>query len=54
MTQLELEKLSGIIDELWQLHQQTNDSVAQDEIRKARGLLLILWGAGERVQAERD
>ena len=53
MTKPELEKLSAIIDDLWELHQQVKDSVAQAEIRKARGLLLILWGAGERVQAER-
>jgi hypothetical protein len=43
MTNPELEKLSDIINELWQLHQETKNVVAQGKIKSARAALLILW-----------
>lgn len=52
MKHRQLERLSTIIDELWQLHQETADRVAQQEIRKVRGQLLILHDACRRVHAE--
>lgn len=50
----EREKLCNIVDELWQLHQETGDVVAQKEIRLARAKLLVLWDESDEDRSDSE